>query len=101
MTMIIVAGTIRIDPTKLQAASDAMLQAITKSRTEDGCVEYSYAVDVLDASLIHVFERWRDKAALQAHFETPHLIAWRETWSSFGIHDRKLSLFEVTSTSPL
>lgn len=99
--MIIVAGTVRIDPGKREAAKDVMREVITKSQAEEGCIEYSYSVDVLVPSLIHVFEIWQDKESLDAHFKTPHLKAWRESWSSFGISDRKLSLVEVASTTPL
>ena len=41
----------------------AMVEA---SRAEDGCLGYSYAEDVLEPGLIHVAERWRDRAALVA-----------------------------------
>ena len=101
MSMIIVSGTVRIDPAKLQAARNIMQSMITASLGEDGCIEYSYSVDVLDPGLVRVYEVWRDKDALQAHFKTPHLDTWRAAWPSFGITDRKLQLIEVASTSPL
>jgi quinol monooxygenase YgiN len=41
----------------LQAA--AMLQ-------EPGCIRYAFAQDLLDRTLIHISEAWRDKAALDA-----------------------------------
>ena len=58
---IIIAGTVRIPPENLAAFrphQDAMLAA---SRAEDGCITYSYAVDVQDPGLIRVFEAWRDQ----------------------------------------
>ena len=88
--MIIVAGTVRIDPSRRDAAREVMERMITASRAEDGCIEYSYAVDVLDPSVIRVYEVWRDRESLQAHFRTPHLQAWRAAWHGFGITDRKL-----------
>lgn len=99
--MIIVAGTVRIDPAKRASAHDIMQMVITESRKEDGCIGYSYGVDVLDPGLVHVYEVWRDKEALQAHFKTPHLDKWRAAWPFFGITDRKLQMIEVASASPL
>lgn len=99
--MIIVTGTVRVDPARREAARDIMERMIIASRAEDGCIEYAYSVDVLDPGLIRVHEIWRDREALQAHFNTPHLQEWREAWPTFGITDRKLQLVEVASVSPL
>ena len=98
---IIIAGTVRIPPQNLAAFrphQDAMLAA---SRAEDGCLTYSYAVDVQDPGLIRVFEAWRDQAAIDAHFKAPHMDAWREVWPQFGVYDRQLSLYEVASERAL
>ena len=74
---------------------------LAASRHEDGCIEYSYAVDVLDPGLVRIFEAWRDRAALDRHFQAPHLASWRQSWPAIGISDRKLSLYEVGSVAPL
>ena len=98
---IIIAGTVRVPPEKLTAFrphQDAMLSA---SRAEDGCITYSYAVDVQDPGLIRVFEQWRDQAAIEAHFQAPHMAAWRAAGAEFGVYDRKLSLYEVASERAL
>jgi len=99
--MIVVAGTVRIDPGKLDVARGEMAKMLSASRREDGCIEYSYAVDVADPGLVRVFEVWRDRAALDRHFLTPHLASWRQAWPSIGISDRKLSLYEVSSVAPV
>jgi quinol monooxygenase YgiN len=99
--MIIVAGTVRIEPNKLQEARGIMERMIAASRAEDGCIEYSYSVDVLDPRVVHVFEAWRDQETLQKHFKMPHLAEWRAAWPSFGISDRKLHMYEVSGSTPL
>src|SRR6188768_3630370 len=99
--MIIIAGTVRIPPENLAAFrphQDAMLAA---SRAEDGCLTYSYAIDVQDPGLIRVFEAWRDQVAIDAHFKAPHMAVWRSTWPQFGVYDRQLSLYEVASERAL
>lgn len=99
--MIVVAGTVRIDPAGLPGARSVMQTMIAASRAEDGCIEYSYSIDVLDPGLVRIYEVWRDREALQAHFKAPHLDQWRAAWPQLGIRDRKLELIEVASTSPL
>lgn len=96
MTLII-AGTVRVPPDRLNAFRPHMLAMLAASRAEDGCLAYSYAEDVAEPGLIRVFEAWRDQAAIEAHFATPHLAAWRAAWPEFGVGDRRLMAYEVAS----
>jgi len=93
--MLLIVGTVRLPPGRLDDARPAMSRMIAASRAEDGCEEYSYAQDVLDAGLIHVKELWRDQAALDRHFMSEHIAAWRSTWPELGIGNRELRLYEV------
>jgi quinol monooxygenase YgiN len=72
-----------------------MSAMVSASRAEEGCIEYSYAEDVLDRGLIHVNEIWHDQPALDRHFRTEHLAAWRAAWPKLGISDRNLRVYEV------
>ena len=94
---LVIAGTIRVPPEKLEAFRPHMLAMLEASRAEDGCLVYSYAADVAEPGLIRVFEAWRDQAALDAHFATAHLAAWRAAWPEFGVSDRRLIAYEVAS----
>jgi len=78
-----------------------MTAMMAASRVEDGCLDYGYAEDVGEPGLVHVFERWRDQAALDAHFQTPHMAAWRTAWPSFGVSDRRLFAYEVASETAI
>ena len=98
---LIVAGTVRVPPGNLDGLRPRMAAMIAASHAEDGCLAYGYAEDVGEPGLILVFERWRDQAALDAHFKTDHLRAWRAAWPSFGVSDRKLFAYEVSSERPL
>jgi len=94
---LVIAGTIRVPPERLDAFRPHMIAMLEASRAEDGCLGYSYAEDVAEPGLIRVFEAWRDQAALDAHFQTPHLAAWRAAWPEFGVSDRRLIAYEVAS----
>lgn len=72
-----------------------MKRMVEASRAEDGCVEYGYAEDLLDAGVIHVNELWTDQAALDRHFASAHIAEWRAAWPSFGIRDRDLRVYDV------
>ena len=64
-------------------------------------MSYAYAQDVLDAGLFHVIEHWCDRAALTAHFQTPHMAAWRAAFAEMGVTDRHLVSFEADEPQPL
>ena len=98
---LIVAGTVRVPPASLDGLRPHMAQMMAARQAEDGCLDYNYAEDVTEPGLIHVFERWRDQAALDAHFKTEHMARWRAAWPSFGVSDRRLSAYEVASERAL
>ncbi len=98
--MLMIVGTVRLPPENFAAARPAMARMIVGSRAEPGCRGYSYAEDVLDPGLIRVTELWDDRAALDAHFASPHIAAWRAAWPALGLHSRDLTLHEIGSSMP-
>jgi quinol monooxygenase YgiN len=95
LPMLLIVGTIRLPPENLGAARSVMARMVELSRDEDGCLEYSYAEDVLESGLIHVKELWRDQPSLDRHFQSAHLSDWRAAWPALGIHGRNLKSYEV------
>jgi len=93
--MLLIIGTIRLPVDNVAAARAPMAAMAMASRAEDGCVEYGYAEDVLVPGLIHIKERWRDRAALDAHFQAPHIAEWRAAWPALEIGERALTLYEI------
>lgn len=93
--MLLIVGTVRLPADKVEAARPAMHEMVEASRAEDGCAEYVYAEDVLDAGLVHVKELWRDEQALKRHFASAHLARWRAAWADLQITDRNLHVYEV------
>ena len=96
---ILVSGTIRLAPEKLEEARPAMTAMIEASRAEDGCLAYHYAVDLLDPGLIHVTEVWSDDAALRRHFASQHIESWRAQWPRLGIGERDLRIYPLSGSS--
>ena len=98
---LIVAGTVRVPPENLDALRPHMITMMAASRAEDGCETYGYAEDVAEPGLIHIFEVWRDQAALTAHFQTRTWPTWRAAGATFGVSDRRLSAYETASQRSL
>ena len=65
--MIIVAGTIDVDPGRREEFLAGRQDTIRASRAESGCIEYVFSADSSDPGRVRVFERWESKDALRAH----------------------------------
>lgn len=98
---ILVIGTVRLPPEYIDRARAAMQTMVAASRAEDGCIEYAYSHDLLVPGLVRVTEAWRDRESLTAHFQTPHMAAWRAVFPSLGITDRDLALYEAGLPEPI
>ena len=92
--MIIVAGTIRIDPDKANAFLPHAQKMLAATRKEDGCRVYSYAFDVEDAGLVRIYEEWDSRRHLEAHFKVPHMADWRAALEAIGAHSRAIKAYE-------
>jgi quinol monooxygenase YgiN len=93
--MLLIVGTVRLPAHNMEAARPIMKRMAEASRTEEGCIEYGYAEDVLEPGLIHVKEMWTDQSALDSHFSSIHIAEWRATWPRLGIGDRNLNIYDV------
>ena len=96
--MIALAGTIRIAPGMREAALPCVRAMVAASRTEPGCLRYSFAFDVNDDHLVHIFELFIDSAAREAHRQSAHMKTWRESWPAAGIGERDMTEYDIAAT---
>jgi quinol monooxygenase YgiN len=96
--MVILAGTMRIGAGKREAALAPIVEMVKATRAEPGCVEYSFAFDVQDDHVLHIFEVFVDAAALAAHRASPHMARWRALMPDVGIGGREMSEYQVSSS---
>ncbi len=76
--MVIVAGSIFVDPAQVERFVAAVVPLAQKTRKEDGCLHYALVVDDAAKGEIVVLERWRDEPALRAHLATDHVKLFLE-----------------------
>lgn len=74
--VILVTGTIDIDPDQRAAFVEAAQACMTPTRAEDGCEHYAFTADLDDPGRFHVAERWASDDAMNAHMQSPHLAAF-------------------------
>ncbi len=95
--MIALAGTIRIRPGMREPALAHIRTMVAASRAEPGCLAYSFAFDVDDDHLVHIFEVFATTDAREHHRNSPHMKAWRESWAEAGIGDRNMMEYDVSA----
>ncbi len=77
MSIVNVVATIVTKPEQADKVESHLRGLIAPSRLDAGCLSYDLHRDA-DAQNIFVFyETWESRAMLDAHLETPHLLAWR------------------------
>ena len=69
--MIIITGGFTATPETLAALMAGALEHVHRSRGEDGCISHDLLADAEDPLRFFFFERWRDMAAVRAHFRVP------------------------------
>jgi quinol monooxygenase YgiN len=99
--MIIVSGTLRIDPADRDRAAEAAITMAAASLAEEGCSAYGLWQDLADPNRIRVFEEWASEAALAEHSASPHMAVFMEALGKLKVSDIDLSRYEVSAKAPL
>lgn len=99
--MLIVLAEASLGEGALDVGREAMAAMVEASRAEEGCVSYTYAVDVLDPAKLVIVEKWVDEAALAFHFQTPHMAAFQAALQKLDVQITELAKFQADDGSPL
>jgi quinol monooxygenase YgiN len=99
--VIIIAGTIDVDPERREAALEAGLRHMEATRAQKGCLDYSWSADGLIPGRIYVFERWESQEDLALHFEGPHYLNMRNTIAAHGLRAADVSKYRIDLSEPV
>lgn len=90
--MIIIAGSLQVDPSDLDAFRAAVTPMMEASNAEAGCGAYVFSEEIGAPGLIRLFEKWDDGESLDAHFKSAHMATWREA-SAGLVRSRDLQIW--------
>ncbi len=99
--MIVIAGTIEIDPAQREIALGKAQPHIDGALTQPGCEAYTWAADLNSPGRIEVFERWTSEADLAAHFEGTHYKSMLATLGAHGLRSADVSKYRVDLREPV
>jgi quinol monooxygenase YgiN len=98
--MLVIAGSIVIDPAKRDAAILAAKEMMAATRREPGCRAYTFSLDLEDPGRVQLFEHWESQTALDAHFKTAHMARFNAAVAGLGVREAALQKYEVTTVGP-
>jgi len=97
--MIVVIGRVSCEP-EHRAALVAHLERMQEaSRQEDGCIRYGFFAAVEDPLSFVAVEEWKDRPALDRHFEQPHLKEFVAGLGDLDSGTPEVAIHEVAGTS--
>ena len=99
--MIVIAGSVRIKAESRDAAVRAALAMAEASQREDGCRAYRFSVDLADPTLVYVHEEWESAAALERHFATPHMAAFRASLPALVAAPASITRYEIAAAAKM
>jgi quinol monooxygenase YgiN len=99
--MLIVSGTISLDPANHDAALAAVGPLVQATLAEEGNVSYGFWVHPDTRGEFLVYEEWADQDALDAHFVTPHMAEFMGAMADLGVTGTNVIRHEVTDSTKL
>lgn len=97
--MLMVTGRILTAPRLVVELLDDLQQGVERSRLEDGCFFYSFAMEDRRAGHLLTIQIWRDEAALAHHLATPEIGTFIAKWS--GRYTVRTKLYDVDNERPV
>ncbi|PHR59188.1 MAG: antibiotic biosynthesis monooxygenase [Robiginitomaculum sp.] len=77
--MIVISGYVDLQSAEeLTRLSDDGKTMVEATRLEEGCIEYGFAIDMVNPCRMRIYETWADQAALDAHMASPHMAEFNK-----------------------
>jgi quinol monooxygenase YgiN len=99
--MIVIAGYVGVPSAAKAELQKALETFVADTREEAGCRDFSFAYDAVEPEKLRVFEVFDDRAAFEAHRNSPHMAEWRSVRARLGVNERHLKLFDIAAVETI
>jgi quinol monooxygenase YgiN len=99
--MIVVSGTLIIDPAKATLCEELTTKLVADTVKEEGNISYEYFRSPSDPGRWHVFEEWASEAAMNEHMASPHMAEFMGAAGDLGITGVDIQRYDVSEKSKL
>jgi len=72
---VVVYGRFKAKPGKADELRQALVELMTPTRQEAGCISYQMHQNAADAGEFMSYELWRSQADIDQHMQTPYVAA--------------------------
>lgn len=99
--MLLITGTIRLQSgDETDRLKPALARRAARSREDEGCIDYVFAVNVEDPCEIRLTEKWETREHLDAHLAVPD-EAFDELMATANIESATVVASEISSEQAL
>jgi quinol monooxygenase YgiN len=93
--MLVLVVSIDTTADNIAAIQDAIAAMEKASRAEEGCHDYTFAVELSDPNKLRITECWENEDALKAHFATPHMAEFNAAMAQAAPRSMDLKCYEA------
>jgi quinol monooxygenase YgiN len=93
----LIGAKLTIKAEKVQEFVEAAKTVIAASRAEPGCISYTLYQDPYEKTAFFFFEEWKDQAAIDFHFSTPHFKAFGEKMKNLAAGPAAITIYACPS----
>lgn len=94
--LVIVLGDVTVRGDALAEALTLSREHVARSRTEDGCISHDVHLHADDENRLVFVERWRDRAALEAHFAVPASRDFARALTDLAVESPRMEIHQTT-----
>ena len=98
--MIVVNAVIETNAANIDAMKAAIQVMEQASQAEAGCHDYTFSVELNNANILRITERWENMEALAAHFQTPHMASFQAAMGANPPDNVSANFYEATEVTP-
>lgn len=98
--MIVVNAVVRSTQDDIVALQGAISAMEAASRAEEGCLDYTFSVELNDTAVLRITEKWVALENLQAHFATSHMAEFQAAMGQHPPASMEVHCYEATAIDP-
>ncbi len=72
--LLTIVARIRAKPGMEGRMRQDLLGLLVPTRAESGCITFDLLMDMNDSTVFVLYENWKDRAALEVHFQQPSML---------------------------
>ena len=98
--MIVVNAVVKSTQEDIVALQGAISTMEAASRAEEGCLDYTFSVELNDTAVLRITEKWVTLDDLKAHFATPHMAEFQAAMGQHPPVSMDVKCYEATEVDP-